>query len=233
MAGVQGRVALVTGAGSAGGIGFACARLLKAAGAKVAITSTTGASSSGRRTGRWHVRARGRPGGDGPVDALVNGGGGAWAPSTSWSTMPAWCRRARRAVKAGAGHTRRAVAARHGHQHHHGVQGDEARGARHDGAALWPHRQHELGDGAAGVEPQGHDLFRRQGRHHGHDAGTGDRTGGVQHHGQRHRRRAGSRRRRPGPRRSLPASRRPSGGPARRTRSATWRCSWPVRRPAS
>lgn len=41
MAGVDGRVALVTGAGSAGGIGFACARLLRAAGARVAITSTT------------------------------------------------------------------------------------------------------------------------------------------------------------------------------------------------
>lgn len=41
MAGVQGRVALVTGAGSHEGIGFACARLLLAAGAKVAITSTT------------------------------------------------------------------------------------------------------------------------------------------------------------------------------------------------
>ncbi len=41
MAGVEGRVVLVTGAGSAGGIGFACARLLKQAGAKVAITSTT------------------------------------------------------------------------------------------------------------------------------------------------------------------------------------------------
>ena len=41
MAGVRGRVALVTGCGSAGGIGFATARLLRAAGAKVAITSTT------------------------------------------------------------------------------------------------------------------------------------------------------------------------------------------------
>lgn len=41
MSGVQGRVALVTGAGSARGIGFACARLLRAAGARVAITSTT------------------------------------------------------------------------------------------------------------------------------------------------------------------------------------------------
>jgi 3-oxoacyl-[acyl-carrier protein] reductase len=41
MAGVEGRVALVTGAGSADGIGFATARLLRAAGAKVAITSTT------------------------------------------------------------------------------------------------------------------------------------------------------------------------------------------------
>lgn len=42
MAGVQGRVALITGAGAADGIGFATARLLQAAGAKVAITATTG-----------------------------------------------------------------------------------------------------------------------------------------------------------------------------------------------
>jgi 3-oxoacyl-[acyl-carrier protein] reductase len=41
MTGVQGRVALITGAGSADGIGFATARLLQAAGAQVAITSTT------------------------------------------------------------------------------------------------------------------------------------------------------------------------------------------------
>jgi 3-oxoacyl-[acyl-carrier protein] reductase len=41
MTGVQGRVALVTGCGSAGGIGFACARALVAAGAKVAITATS------------------------------------------------------------------------------------------------------------------------------------------------------------------------------------------------
>jgi len=39
--GVSGRVALVTGAGSAGGIGFATAKFLAKAGAKVAITSTT------------------------------------------------------------------------------------------------------------------------------------------------------------------------------------------------
>ncbi len=41
MSGVTGRVALVTGAGSASGIGFAIARALTAAGARVAITSTT------------------------------------------------------------------------------------------------------------------------------------------------------------------------------------------------
>ncbi len=41
MTGVEGRIALVTGAGSADGIGFATARLLRANGAKVAITSTT------------------------------------------------------------------------------------------------------------------------------------------------------------------------------------------------
>ena len=41
MAGVSGRVALVTGCGSAGGIGFAIAGALVAAGARVAITATT------------------------------------------------------------------------------------------------------------------------------------------------------------------------------------------------
>lgn len=41
MADVKDKVALVTGCGSAGGIGFACARGLREAGAKVAITSTT------------------------------------------------------------------------------------------------------------------------------------------------------------------------------------------------
>jgi 3-oxoacyl-[acyl-carrier protein] reductase len=41
MAGVEGRVALVTGAGSPGGIGFATARILAERGALVAITSTT------------------------------------------------------------------------------------------------------------------------------------------------------------------------------------------------
>lgn len=41
MSGVAGRVALVTGAGSADGIGFATARILAAQGAKVAITSTS------------------------------------------------------------------------------------------------------------------------------------------------------------------------------------------------
>lgn len=46
---VAGRVALVTGAGSAGGIGFAVAQALAVLGAKVAITSTTG---------RIHDRAR-------------------------------------------------------------------------------------------------------------------------------------------------------------------------------
>jgi 3-oxoacyl-[acyl-carrier protein] reductase len=41
MSGVSGKVALVTGAGSADGIGFATARLLAEAGARVVITSTT------------------------------------------------------------------------------------------------------------------------------------------------------------------------------------------------
>jgi 3-oxoacyl-[acyl-carrier protein] reductase len=42
MSGVAGRVALVTGAGSAGGIGFAIAKALVAGGARVCVTATTG-----------------------------------------------------------------------------------------------------------------------------------------------------------------------------------------------
>lgn len=49
MAGVAGRVALVTGAGAAGGIGFAIAQALVAGGAKVCVTATTD---------RIHARAR-------------------------------------------------------------------------------------------------------------------------------------------------------------------------------
>lgn len=41
MSGASGRVALVTGCGSAGGIGYAVARALAAAGARVAVTATT------------------------------------------------------------------------------------------------------------------------------------------------------------------------------------------------
>jgi 3-oxoacyl-[acyl-carrier protein] reductase len=41
MAGVKGYIALVTGAGSADGIGFAIARALVQAGARVMITATT------------------------------------------------------------------------------------------------------------------------------------------------------------------------------------------------
>ncbi len=41
MAGVDGRVALVTGCGAEDGIGFGAARALAAGGARVAITSTT------------------------------------------------------------------------------------------------------------------------------------------------------------------------------------------------
>jgi len=41
MVGLEGRVALVTGAGSAEGIGFACAQALAKCGAKVAISATT------------------------------------------------------------------------------------------------------------------------------------------------------------------------------------------------
>ena len=82
------RRALVTGAGSADGIGFATARLLAARGAEVAITSTTE---------RIHERAA-ELGARGVVaDLTVVGGRGArsWrrpGRSTCSSTTRAWCR---------------------------------------------------------------------------------------------------------------------------------------------
>jgi 3-oxoacyl-[acyl-carrier protein] reductase len=50
MRGVSGRVALVTGAGAAGGIGFAIARALIAGGAKVCMTATTARIEDRART---------------------------------------------------------------------------------------------------------------------------------------------------------------------------------------
>ena len=61
MTGVAGRVALVTGAGNPHAIGFATARLLRAAGARVAITSTTE---------RIHERRSELGGGDGETFAM-------------------------------------------------------------------------------------------------------------------------------------------------------------------
>ncbi len=60
-----GRAALVTGAGSAGGIGFACAALLADLGAAVALTSTTA---------RIHDRADELPGASGHVGDLTDAG---------------------------------------------------------------------------------------------------------------------------------------------------------------
>ncbi len=59
---MQGQVAIVTGAGSAEGIGFAIARRLHLAGARVAITSTTD---------RIHERARELAAGANEVLAFV------------------------------------------------------------------------------------------------------------------------------------------------------------------
>lgn len=84
-----GRSALVTGCGSAQGIGFACARLLARLGAHVAITSTTERiherAEELRRAGAEataHVadlsepsQARALPGAAGPVEILVNAAG--------------------------------------------------------------------------------------------------------------------------------------------------------------
>ena len=90
----SGRVALVTGCGSAAGIGFAAARLLARLGARVAITSTTADRIEAReaelRAQSADVFARvadltdrdqvfelvtGTEAGLGPIDALVNAAG--------------------------------------------------------------------------------------------------------------------------------------------------------------
>ena len=57
MTGVKDKVALVTGAGSPNGIGFATAKLLHAAGARVAITSTTDRIQEPMRTHHWTIFA--------------------------------------------------------------------------------------------------------------------------------------------------------------------------------
>ena len=61
---LSGRVAVVTGAGSPDGIGFATARLLAELGAAVMISATTARiQEQGRRTAqRWLRRGRGRGG---------------------------------------------------------------------------------------------------------------------------------------------------------------------------
>ncbi len=90
MAGVAGRVALVTGAGSADGIGFATARILLSLGARVAITATTARirdraaelgpgvhAATADLTVEADVRAlvAGVEAALGPVDILVNNAG--------------------------------------------------------------------------------------------------------------------------------------------------------------
>jgi 3-oxoacyl-[acyl-carrier protein] reductase len=88
MAGVAGRVALVTGAGSPDGIGFACARALRDAGARVAISATTAriheraaelgvTGLTADLTDERQVRAlaAGVEAALGPVDILVNNAG--------------------------------------------------------------------------------------------------------------------------------------------------------------
>ena len=88
MVGVAGRVALVTGAGAPGGIGFAIAQALAAAGARVAVTATSARIHDRGKAigGMSHIADLTDPAqvtglfqaveaGLGPVDILVNNAG--------------------------------------------------------------------------------------------------------------------------------------------------------------
>ena len=93
LADLKGRVALVTGGGSAEGIGFATARLLAAQGAAVGVTSTTErildrAAELGSRHAGFVCDLRSFENAGKLVDQVIERLG----ESTSWSTMPAWCR---------------------------------------------------------------------------------------------------------------------------------------------
>ena len=89
----SGKVALITGAGSPQGIGFATARLLAQQGSKIAITSTTERIQERAR----ELAAEGADVFALPADLLdharthmlVMKSSPAMAASTSWSTTPA------------------------------------------------------------------------------------------------------------------------------------------------
>ena len=100
MNGFEARVALVTGAGSESGIGFAAARILGERGARVAIAATTGRiHARAAELAELGIEAEGFAADLTDADAaaglvaavrIVSGG---W---TSWSTTPAWCKPASR-----------------------------------------------------------------------------------------------------------------------------------------
>jgi len=94
---LQGQTAVVTGAGSPAGIGFAIARGLLMAGAQIAITSTTERiyerarelDASGKNVVPIVADLTEEEAGRRIVDVVMDEAAG----SMCWSTMPAWRRR--------------------------------------------------------------------------------------------------------------------------------------------
>ena len=186
-----GRVALVTGAGSPTGIGFATAAVLGREGAAVAICSTTdrihaqagalqatGYDAAGfvaDLTDRAQVRApRGRRAD--PVRAHRHPGQQrrAW----SRSRIPTW--RTRLVPDA----HRPSLGSRYRAEPHHRLQRDQGGAAGHGGTRLGAGGHGVVGDRAGRDRPRFERLQRRQGGHGRVDAGDRDRGGRRRRHGE-------------------------------------------------
>jgi 3-oxoacyl-[acyl-carrier protein] reductase len=187
---LTGKGALVTGAGSEHGIGYACARLLAAAGAEVVLTATSGrvherAATLADLGYQVHSQVADLTVGDevaalvaacaervGRIDVLVNNAGmtsvsqpgesGDWR-STDLGTVAGLARP----------------------QPHHRLRPEPPAARPDDRQRLGPHRQRRVGHWSAGRLPGRRGLRRGQGRDDRADPGARRRGRPAGRHGQR------------------------------------------------